>query len=435
MWQLDVPSGIFNVDPNVGLSTGGFGCETGIRTVPKKVPEMSALDVRRIDRIGFNAVGGVSGLYLRVRGPQARSWTLRLMIAGKRRDVGLGGFPDVTLAQARNKARLYRDLVAEGRDPQAERKAARKALIVAQAKRITFAEAATRCYAAKAAEFRNAKHSKQWISSLEHYAFPLIGDQIIGSIDLPLVLQVLEPIWKTKTETATRVRQRMESVLTWATVGGYREGDNPARWKGNLSEVLPKPDKIRTRKHFTALPWKELPTFMVELRKRPATAARALEFAILTASRSGEVRGATWDEIDFDEQIWRIPDARMKAGKSHSVPLSHAAITLLNALPRFAESNLIFPSTRTGKLSDMSLTALLKRMNVRVTAHGFRSTFKDWARSTANYPDEVSELALAHVSSDATRAAYARDELLPQRRLQLEDWAAFANALPAKALT
>tara|TARA_Y100000296_G_C5178782_1_gene261905 strand:+ start:742 stop:1470 length:729 start_codon:yes stop_codon:yes gene_type:complete len=238
-------------------------------------------------------------------------------------------------------------------------------------------------------------------------------------------LSVLEPIWKTKTETASRVRQRIEVVLTWATVSKYRSGDNPARWAGNLKELLPTPSKIKIRGHHKALPWQDVPASIVDLENKEGTGARALEFLIGTAARSGEVRYATWDEINFETALWTIPSARMKARKTHRVPLTNNMIKLLKALPRQSNSNFIFTAPRGGALSDMSIAAVCKLAGIDATPNGFRSSFKDWARNCTRYSDEVSELALAHVSSDATRAAYTRDELLDLRRHLMNDWQAF----------
>ena len=395
--------------------------------MPKKAKELSAAEVRRKTKQGLHAVGGVAGLLLQVTSTGARSWILRVMIGSNRRDMGLGGFPDVSLKQARDKARDARDLIEKGLDPVAERKAARNALIFSQAKDMRFDRAAKLCHAAKSTEFRSAKHSQDWINSLDRYAFPAIGSLLVADIELHNVMAVLEPIWHTKTETATRIRQRIESVLTWSTVSGHRKGDNPARWDGNLKEVLATPNKIKKVKHHAALPWQKVPEFMTELRKHEGMGARALEFSILTAGRSGEVRFATWDEIDLDEKLWTIPADRMKAGKKHKVPLSSDAIKLLKALPKLDDSPQVFTAPRGGILSDMSISAVMRRMKVGAVPHGFRSSFKDWARSNTSYADEVSELALAHVNNDSTRAAYARDELLPKRIRLMRDWAKFCN--------
>lgn len=399
----------------------------------RKAKEMSAAEVRRLADPGMHAVGGVAGLMLRVAPTGGRSWILRATVGSKRRDIGLGGFPDVTLAMAREKARETRAQIEQGIDPVAERQARRRALIEAQAKARTFRECAEAVHRANVVGFRNVKHGKDWIASLERYVFPTIGDLPVDEITTGHITRVLEPIWTTRTETATRVRQRIEAVLNHATTKGYRSGENPARWKGHLETVLPKPNKVRKVRHHRAIPWQQVGEFMVELRKREGMAARALEFIILTAARSGEARLATWDEIDMGGRVWTVPGERMKGGKQHRVPLSDAAIDLLKALPRFEGSNYVFTAPRGGALSDMSISAVTRRMGADCVPHGFRSSFKDWARSSTAYPDEVSELALAHVNSDATRAAYARDELLPQRARLMADWAKFCNTVQAGA--
>lgn len=394
--------------------------------MPRKARELSPIEVKRdLTRPGLHAVGGVAGLLLQVTKSGARSWILRTMVGSKRRDIGLGGFPDVSLARAREKAREVKDQIKEGIDPVQQRKAARAALMVAQAKELSFKEAATQCHKAREAAFRNAKHRKDWLSSLERYVFPVFGSLPVAEVDLPHILKALEPIWKVRTETATRVRQRIEAVLAWATVSGFRKGDNPARWRGNLDAVLAQPTKVARVKHHRALPWQEVPAFMAELRSAKGLGARALEFAILTAARSGEVRLATWDEIDLDAKLWIVPGERMKAGKPHKVPLSNPVIELLEGLPRLGDY--VFTAPRGGALSDMSISAVTRRMKVDAVPHGFRSSFKDWARTSTAYPDEVSELALAHVNSDATRAAYARDELLAKRTRLMDDWCKFIN--------
>ncbi len=390
--------------------------------MPKKAKELSATEVRRLTRPGLNAVGGVAGL-------GARSWILRVKVGDKRKDIGLGGFPDVTLAQARDSARAAREQIRQGIDPVEKRRAAKAALLASQTKNLTFDQAAVKCLAAKRHEFRNGKHYRQWESTLRAYASPTIGTLAIDQIKLPHIVSILEPIWTTKSETASRLRGRIERVLDWATVSGYREGENPARWKGTLDAILPRLSRVRKVQHHRALPWQELPNFMVDLRKREGLGARALEFLILTAARSGEVRFATWEEVDLEARLWVLPAERMKANKVHKVPLTDEALALLKALPRFVESPYLFPAARGGPLSDMSISAVTKRMGVDAVPHGFRSSFKDWARSATAYSDEVSELALAHVNSDATRAAYARDELLPQRTQLMQEWSEYCRSI------
>lgn len=399
--------------------------------MPKIPKELSPIEVRRLISPGRYAVGGVRGLMLHVGQPAdedcppPRSWVMRMKIGDRRREAGLGPFPEVGLADARDRARAFRKAVQEGRDPIHEKAEQRLKLIEEGNRRLTFESAAKLCHRARAAGFRSAKHRADWLSALERHAFPVIGDLPVDRIGAPEVMKVLEPIWATKTETASRVRQRMEAVMAWATVSGYRAGENPARWAGNLKELLPAPSRVKKVQHHPALPWQKMPEFMAELRKRDGAGARALELIVLTAARSGEVRFATWDEVDIASRLWTIPEERMKGGKVHHVPLTDAVINLLKSLP--TREGLIFPNGVGRPISDMTISAVCKRMKVPAVPHGMRSSFKDWARSCTNYADEVSELQLAHVSSDATRAAYARDELLALRARMMEDWANFLS--------
>jgi integrase len=341
--------------------------------------------------------------------------------------MGLGSVHTVSLSDARILATKQRSVLQEHRDPIAERKRERAKLRAAAGKALTFDEAAKLCHENKVSEFRSNKHKKDWINSLAIHASAVIGTLSVADIEVAHVVKVLKPIWETKTETATRVRQRIENVLSWATASGYRSGENPARWKDNLEHVLPKPSKIRKIEHHAALQWREVGSFMTKLRNKGGMGSRALEFAILTAARSSEVRLATWVEFDLNANLWTVPGERMKAGRPHRVPLSKQAVELLQALPRLEDSPFVFPAVRGGALSDMAMSAVCRHMKVNAVPHGFRSSFKDWARSMGRYPDEVSELALAHVNSDATRAAYARDELLPQREKLMVDWANFCD--------
>jgi integrase len=334
----------------------------------------------------------------------------------------------VSLAQARQRAQEAFEAIRQGIDPVEMNRQKRADLRRSQRKLMTFAQAAQHCHAKVSAEAKNVKHAQQWINTLKQHAFPHIGSLPVDEVTTQHVVELLEPIWTLKPETASRVRQRVESTLTWATVSGYREGDNPARLKNNLDQLLPRTSKIRKVTHHKALPWRQVPLFLATLRKREGMGARALELVILTACRSGEVRGAAWPEIDLQSRLWRIPADRMKSGKEHQIPLSTAAIGLLKTIPRLEGSELLFPSTGAGKISDMTLTAVLRRMDVDATVHGFRSSFKDWCRNCTKYPDEVSELQLAHVNNDATRAAYARDELLPQRARLMQQWCQFLNS-------
>lgn len=393
----------------------------------KKAKELSALEVNRLSKAGMHFVGGVAGLALQVSGAGARSWILRKMIAGKRRDMGLGGFPDVTLAGAREKARQIRELVDQGIDPIEDRRAKRATLAAERAKAMTFSQCVTAYLDAHGDSWKNAKHRQQWANTLDAYVNPIIGNLNVAAVDTGLVLKVLEPIWKTKTETASRLRGRIENILSWATVRGYRQGVNPARWKGHLDKLLAARSKIQQVAHHAALPYAELGGFMADLAKMDGMGARALEFAILCASRSGEVRGATWNEIDLNAGVWIIPAERMKAKREHRVPLSGKAVSLLNTLPRLDGTELVFPGT-SGQLSNMSLTAVLRRMDRGdLTAHGFRSTFRDWAAEQTAYPSEVVEMALAHTIGNKVEAAYRRGDLFDKRRRLMDDWAKYCG--------
>lgn len=374
-------------------------------------------------------MGGVAGLSLQVTETGARSWILRATIGARRRDVGLGPYPDVTLAQARERAREAREQIRQGIDPVEQRRAMRAALVASQSPRITFDEAARKFLAAKRHEFKNPKHAAQWGSTIETYASPVIGRLSVDAVELAHLVQILEPIWLSKTETAKRLRGRIEAVLAWATVSGFRTGDNPATWKNNLDAILPKPGKVAKVKNHRALPIDEMGGFMAELRKREGMAAQALRFLILTAARSGEVRGATWEEIDLDAKLWTIPGERMKAGREHRVPLSDEAVALLKALPRLKGSPYVFPAPRGGTLSDMTISAVTRRMEVDAVPHGFRSTFRDWCAERTNYPREVAEMALAHTIESKVEAAYRRGDLFEKRRRMMRDWAKFCGTI------
>lgn len=398
----------------------------------KKANELGPLAVSKLTSPGLHFVGGVSGLALQVLPSGGRTWVLRAMMCGRRRDMGLGGFPDVPLADARTAARKARDLIRDGLDPIEEARAAVSARLARRAKDLTFKEAAVAYIGAHEAGWRNAKHAAQWKSTLETYAYPVIGSLLVRDIELTHVLAILEPLWQAKTETATRLRGRIEQVLDWATARGHRDGLNPARWRGHLDKMLARPSKVARVVHRAALPVAEMGSFIAALRAAEGTGARALEFAILTAARSGEVRGATWGEIDLDAATWTVPAERMKAGREHRVPLSAPAIKLLRALPRIAGSDLVFSAPRGGQLSDMTLTAVLRRMNVAAVPHGFRSTFRDWASERTNYPRDAAEMALAHMIGDKVEAAYRRGDLFEKRRRMMADWATFCGQLPAK---
>ncbi|MDO9094002.1 MAG: integrase arm-type DNA-binding domain-containing protein [Rubrivivax sp.] len=407
--------------------------------MPKLAKELQALTVSRLATPGLHFVGGVQGLALQVTGG-SRSWLLRATIGGKRRDMGLGPYPEVTLAQARDKARDARELIRQGVDPIARQQAAQSAMRAAVAEALTFKDCAEKYIKAHRAGWKNAKHAQQWENTLAQHAYPVLGDVLVRDVKLPQVLAVIEPIWTTTNETAVRLRGRMELVLDWATARGLRDGTNPARWRGHLDKLLAKPSKVNNREHHAALPVGDVGAFMARLRSAEGMGARALEFAILTAARSGEVRGATWAEIDADAKVWTVPGARMKAGKEHRVPLSDAALALLAALPQGKPDALVFRAPRGGALSDMTLTAVLRRMDVPAVPHGFRSTFRDWASERTSYPSDAAEMALAHAIADKVEAAYRRGDLFEKRRLMMADWAQFlahaerpAQVLPLKA--
>lgn len=393
------------------------------------------------------------GLYLRVTKEGNKSWVFIYPRPGKlraQREMGLGSYPSVSLKEARRLADMARQDLRDGIDPiekkkekkekkEEEEEAAKQSAALEQAKAMTFDECAAAYIEANRAGWKNDKHAGQWETTLATYASPIIGKLPVADIDKGLVLKVLEPIWTVKAETASRLRGRIEAVLDWATAREHRSGNNPARWKGHLDKLLPKRSKVAAVQHHPALPYARIGAFMAELRKQAGMGALALEFAILTAARSGEVRGATWSEIDLEARRWIIPAKRMKVGKEHHVPLSDAALDLLKRLPGIAESELVFPAPRGGVLSDMTLTAVLRRMQgddapiwtdtagKAITVHGFRSTFRDWAAETTAYPREVTEHALAHQLRDKAEAAYQRGSLLDKRRRLMADWATYCN--------
>ena len=401
--------------------------------MPKLAKELAALTVARITAPGLHFVGIVPGLALQVTAAGARSWTLRVVIGGKRRDMGLGGYPEVPLAQAREKGRNARELIRQGIDPIARQQAAASALRASVADALTFKQCATAYMKAHAAGWKSAKHRQQWENTLTQHAYPVIGDLLVRDVKLPQVLAVLEPIWSTTNETAVRLRGRIETVLDWAAARGYRDGLNPARWRGHLDKLLARPGKVAKVEHHAALPVGEVGAFMTRLHEAQGMGARALEFGILTAARSGEVRGATWAEVDIEGKVWTIPAERMKAGKEHRVPLSAEAMALLAATPKMAGTEVVFPAPRGGALSDVTLSAVLRRMGVAAVPHGLRSTFRDWASERTNYPRDVAEMALAHAIGDKVEAAYRRGDLFEKRRLMMTDRAKFLARVETKS--
>lgn len=396
----------------------------------KAINKLTPFTIRNATKAGYYGDG--LGLWLQVSKWGSKSWVFRYERQGKRRELGLGPVHTFSLAEARVKAADLRKLLHDGIDPAADREAKAAAAKLDNAKALTFEQAAKAYIAAHRSGWKNAKHAEQWTNTLTAYAYPLLGALPVAGIDTALVMKVIEPLWETKTETASRLRGRIEAVLDWATVRGHRHGDNPARWRGHLDHLLPERSKVAKVKHHAALPYRQIHAFMVALRSQEGTGARALEFAILTAARSGEVRGATWGEIDLSTNIFTVPANRMKAGKEHVIPLSGAAIALLKAIPRVAGSELVFPNTKGTALSDATLTAVLRRMKRQdITVHGFRSTFRDWAGETTAHPREVIEHALAHQLKDKAEAAYQRGSLFDKRVRLMADWPDYIDRAPS----
>ncbi len=394
---------------------------------------LSALQVSKLTKPGLYGDGG--GLTLQITATGAKSWLFRYMVAGKPYGMGLGPTHTVSLAEARQKALDARKLLVDGINPLVAKKQNQIAAALATAKMMTFDQCAAAYIQTHKAGWKNAKHADQWANTLKTYASPVLGHLPVADVDTGLVVKCLAPIWESKTETASRLRGRIESVLDWATTSGYRTGENPARWKGHLENLLATISRSsRTRNH-PSLPWQRIAAFMAALRAREGVSARAVEFCILTACRSGEVRGARWAEFDLAGKVWTIPAERMKARREHQVPLSDAALALLESMPKDGE--IVFAGIKGQPLSDMSLTAVIRRMNSDdkpvwvdangdgVTVHGFRSTFRMWAAETTNYPREVAEHALAHQLPDAVERAYQRGSQFTKRAALMADWAAF----------
>ena len=411
--------------------------------MPKVAAELSAKEVRDLKHSGKGVnetypVGGVSGLLLQITPNNGRSWVLRTMIGSRRREIGLGGFPDVTLAMARENAREAKAAIRQGIDPIAQKQSMRATMIAQQLRGVTFERAMNAYLKTKLTEFDNERHRKQWRATLDKYAVPEMGQMLISDVSVHDVSRTLEPIWLTKTETASRLRGRIEAVMAWATVQGYRKGDNPARWRGNLDAILPKTAKISKVSHHPALALNDVSKWFADLCSRDGIATRALQFLVLTAARSGEVRGATWAEFDFEAGLWIVPAARMKAGNEHRVPLVKDTLDLLKSMPKMHGTDLVFPAARGGSLSDMSLSACMRRMNEAcpegykdprsgraAVPHGLRSTFRDWIAERTEYPHDMAEIALAHkVGSDVVRA-YRRGDQIEKRRRMMADWSAF----------
>jgi integrase len=391
--------------------------------------KLTAAGVKGLKKPG--RYGDGNGLWLQVRGPENRSWLYRYMVAGKAKWLGLGDERAVSLAMARQLSSKAREMIAAGLDPIEVKHEAREARKAAQATK-TFDETAKLYIAANEVSWKNEKHRDQWRNTLQTYASPIIGKMRITEIKTDHILKVLEPIWQTKAETASRVRGRIESVLDFATARGWRTGENPARWRGHLDHILPAKSKVAAVEHHAARPWPEMPEFFAALSRQQGIGAQALQFAILTAARSGEVRGAVWSEIDLKNKVWTVPAARMKAGRAHRVPLTDSAIAILKAAQPLGGNgdDIVFPGVKAGKaLSDMSLSAVLRRMErVSITVHGFRSTFRDWSAESTSFPREIAEAALAHRNGNKVESAYLRSDHFEKRRDLMEQWAAHCTS-------
>jgi len=390
-----------------------------------ELKKLNALKAARLSKPGRYGDGG--GLWLQVSGIGAKSWLFRYTRQGRARQMGLGSFNALSLTKARDEAEKARGQLAAGIDPIETKRRAKAENDLAKARVMTFKQCGEAYIAAHKNSWRNPAHARQWPNSLRDYVYPLIGNLPVADVDTALCVKILEAIWQSKPETASRVRMRLETVLAWATARGYRTGDNPARWRGHIDQLLPARKSMARVRHHPALPYTKIGDFIRELRDQGGIAARALEFTILAAARTSEVTGARWAEIDLSKNLWTIPGERMKSGREHRVALSKRAVQVLGALPR--EGEFVFPGGHKGKpLSNMALLKTLARMGRDdITVHGFRSTFRDWAAEQTNYPRDVAEMALAHVVGDKTEAAYRRGDMFEKRRQLAEAWAQFCE--------
>jgi len=392
------------------------------------IGKLTQATVKNATRRGYYSDGG--GLYLQVSASGAKSWVFRYKVGSKLYEMGLGPFHTVGLAEARTKARRNREHRLDGVDPLAARKAAQMQAKLDAAKAMTFRACSDAYIASHKAGWRSPKSLTAWEGTLGAYVYPVFGALPVQAIDTALVTKAIEPIWTEKPETASRVRGRVESILDWATARGYRQGENPARWRGHLDKLLPKKTKVRRVEHHAALPYREIGAFMTELHRQEGFGARALQFAILTAARTGEAIGVRWEEFDIAERLWTVPAERMKAGKKHRVPLSDAALAILENLRPARQGDYVFPGGRDGRpISNMAMMMTLRRMGRGdLTVHGFRSSFRDWAAERTGFPSEVAEMALAHTVSDSVERAYRRGDLFQKRRQLMDAWAKFCAA-------
>lgn len=373
--------------------------------------------------------GDGAGLYLQVSSTATKSWILRFTLRGRQREMGLGPYPEVTLGEAREQRDGHRKMLVRGVDPLEAKEATQRAVAAEAVHAVSFKAEAEAYIEAHRSGWKNAKHADQWTNTLSTYAYPFIGKQLVSDIDTAFVMKCLQPIWNDKTETASRVRGRIESVLDYATAMGHRSGDNPARWRGNLDNLLPKPSKVAKTENHPAVPYPEIGKFMKALRAEQGVAARAVEFIVLTATRTNEALMARWEEIDVKTKLWTVPAERMKSGKDHRVPLSSAAVAVLQRMAEFGTKGYVFPGAKEHRpLSNMAGLQLLKRMDYgQYTVHGFRSTFRDWAAEQTDFPREVAEMALAHVIKDAVEAAYRRGDLYEKRTRLMQAWADYCG--------
>jgi integrase len=401
----------------------------------RETGKLTTLKVNRITEPGRYGDGG--GLWLQVSPTGTKAWIFRYKFLGRQTHMGLGPLADIGLSDARGRARAARVALLDGIDPLAQKRDRRAVARAEVAKLVTFKEAAQAYIAAHKAGWKNEKHAAQWPSSFEAYVYPVIGSLSVAGVETSHVMKILEPIWQEKTETAARTRGRIEAVLDWARSRHYRAGDNPARWKGHLDNLLPSKAKLRRVKHQPAMPFQDVPGFMAELRAIDAVSARALELTVLTAVRTGATTGALWSEIDLVNGIWTVPGTR--AGTKlrqdeHRVPLSKRAVELLRAVPRERGNDHVFLGGKKGKgLTNMAMLEMLQRRYPDLTVHGFRSSFKDWASESTNFPDIVSEMALAHVIKDEVQAAYRRGELMEKRRRLMQAWDGYCARPPVAA--
>ena len=390
------------------------------------VNRLSAVKVAAIHTPGLHPDG--AGLYLKVTEGGTRSWIFRYTRNGKTRDMGIGPYPAISLAKARESAAQARKQLVDGADPLSEKSLKRRRETAIASRETTFAACAEALITSQESGWRNPKHRAQWRSTLTTYVYPTLGRLDVRDVDTAAIIQVLEPIWTTRTETASRIRGRIESVLGWATAHGLREGPNPATWRGHLNKLLPASSKVRRTRHHPALSYAELPSFLTSLRQQNGVAPTALEFLILTASRTSEVLQAEWREFDLVSRVWTVPAERMKAGKQHRVPLSDRAIKLLEKMSPLKEAGYVFPGGKQGRpLSNMALLMLLRSLHPGVTTHGFRSTFRDWAAEMTDFPREIAESSLAHTISSDAEAPYLRSDLLDRRRVLLELWSTYCS--------